>query len=163
MARRGRIYIYMNQFIRNSLRRANYQIKAAAQLHACVPYYGEAHLHLYGPQDMRMMVHIINMPSDRPLSMLMCVDTMYLCEMYPARSPPSTPGTSSWWPTQHAHTGAALSRNYSSPPVACSATPFLWRRWTASLPLPHPPFHLSTPSCCVTLGPRPRASPLDLQ
>ena len=59
---------------------------------------------------------------------------------HPTRSPPSTPRTS-WWPPQHALTGPALSRNHSSPPVACSATPFPWSRWSASLPPPIPPFH----------------------
>ena len=53
---------------------------------------------------------------------------------------PPTPRTS-WWPPQHALTGPALSRNHSSPPVACSATPFPWSRWSASLPPPIPPFH----------------------
>ena len=59
---------------------------------------------------------------------------------HPTRSPPSTPRTS-WWPPQHALTGPALSRKQSSLPVACSATPFPWSRWSASLPPPIPPFH----------------------
>ena len=59
---------------------------------------------------------------------------------HPTRSPPSTPRTS-WWPPQHALTGPALSRTQSSLPVACSATPFPWSRWSASLPPPIPPFH----------------------
>ena len=54
--------------------------------------------------------------------------------------PPSTPRTP-WWPPQHALTGPALSRKHSSLPVACSATPFPWSRWSASLPPPIPPFH----------------------